>query len=90
MAARPGGVELVPPVGDRDRVRGSWDAPVTLVEFDSSTEMRAIHGELDGVFWMDSVTIVAENRLKDGVSRYTAFNSGVQSEPWTRWALRED
>ncbi len=33
MAARPGGVELVPPVGDRDRVRGSWDAPVTLVEF---------------------------------------------------------
>src|SRR5918997_145442 len=33
MAARPDGVELVPPVGDRDRVRGSWDAPVTLVEF---------------------------------------------------------
>jgi protein-disulfide isomerase len=33
MAARPDGVELVPPVGDRDRVRGSWEAPVTLVEF---------------------------------------------------------
>jgi protein-disulfide isomerase len=33
MAARPDGVELVPPVGDRDRVHGSWDAPVTLVEF---------------------------------------------------------
>ena len=33
MAARPDGVELVPPVGDRDRVRGPWEAPVTLVEF---------------------------------------------------------
>jgi protein-disulfide isomerase len=33
MAPRPDDVEPVPPVGDRDRVRGLWDAPVTLVEF---------------------------------------------------------
>lgn len=31
--ARSGAVELVPPVGERDRVRGARDAPLTLVEF---------------------------------------------------------
>ena len=32
-AGQDGVVGLVPPVGDRDRVRGPEDAPVTLVEF---------------------------------------------------------
>jgi protein-disulfide isomerase len=31
--ARSGAVELVPPVGERDRVRGVADAPLTLVEY---------------------------------------------------------
>ena len=30
---RSGAAELVPPVGERDRVRGARDAPLTLVEF---------------------------------------------------------
>ena len=31
--ARTGAVELAPPVGERDRVRGAADAPLTLVEY---------------------------------------------------------
>lgn len=33
MKQQPGVPQLVPPVGDHDRIRGSVDAPVTLVEY---------------------------------------------------------
>lgn len=33
MEQQPGVPKLVPPVGDHDRIRGSVDAPITLVEY---------------------------------------------------------
>lgn len=52
---------------------------------------EAYHGELDGVFWLDSNdTLVPENRLFQNGERYRVFRAGNRSERWAHWALRED
>lgn len=64
--------------------------PATLVVV-SGTSPVGVYGEIDGVFWFDTAgTVVAENRFSDGSDRFTVFQSGVRSDNWSHWALREN
>jgi hypothetical protein len=65
--------------------------PCTITSFDpASGPPLAILGELDGVFWFEAATVVvAENRLTDGSDRFMVFQSGVRSENWALWCLKE-
>jgi hypothetical protein len=63
--------------------------PATLIWSNGSTP-GGVYGEIDGAFWFEAAaTIVAENRLSVGTERFTAFQSGVRSDNWALWCLRE-
>lgn len=95
------GTQMIPQAGDpgTQSIRiiptenGSSDFyvrfPCTLIWSNGSVPGGA-HGEMDGVFWMEAnATLVAENRLSDGNDRFTVFQSGVRSDNWSLWCLKE-
>lgn len=49
-----------------------------------------VYGEIDGFFWLSAAgTAVAENRFSVGTTRYRIFQSGVRTDNWALFALRE-
>ncbi len=63
--------------------------PATIV-WSSGTTPGGIYGEIDGAFWFEAAaTVVAENRLTNSTERFTVFQSGVRSDNWALWCLKE-
>lgn len=81
-------VRLVPTEAGSDDLYVRW--PATVIWSDGSTP-GGIYGELDGAFWFEAnLTVVAENRLRDGDDFFTVFQMGTRTDSWALWCLRED
>jgi len=63
--------------------------PATVI-WSSGTTPGGVYGELDGCFWFEAAgVVVPENRLTNATERFTVFQSGVRSDNWALWCLKE-